>query len=76
MLLDGYFLDLSLNTNEGDLTNFIKNGEWHLVELSATKYLRNYSCCEYPYPEIYYKLRIRRRPLYYGIYYNYVAIYE
>ena len=54
-----------MNTNEGDLTNFIKNGEWHLVELSATKYLRNYSCCEYPYPEIYYKLRIRRRPLYY-----------
>ena len=62
---DGYFLDILLNSNEGDLTNFIKNGEWHLVELSATKLLKNYSCCEEPYPEIYYKLRIRRRPLYY-----------
>jgi hypothetical protein len=62
---DGFFLDINVNSNEGDITNYIKNGEWHLVRLLATKYLRNYSCCEEPYPEIYYKLIIRRRPLYY-----------
>ena len=61
----GYFLDINVNSNEGDATNYIKNGEWHLVNLIATKYLKKYSCCEEPYPEIYYRLVIRRRPLFY-----------
>jgi hypothetical protein len=62
---DGFFLDININTGEGDVTNYIKNGEWHLVKLIATKYLRVYSCCEETFAEIYYKLVIRRRPLYY-----------
>ena len=62
---DGYFLDLNVNSNEGDVTNYIRNGEWHLVNLTAVKNLKNYSCCDEPYPEICYKLVIRRRPLYY-----------
>jgi hypothetical protein len=62
---DGFSLDININTGEGDVTNYIKNGEWHLVKLIATKYLRIYSCCEEPFPEVYYKLVIRRRPLYY-----------
>ncbi len=61
----GFFLDINVNSNEGDTTNYIKNGEWHLVDLVATRYLKNYSCCEEPYPEIYYKLVMRRRPLFY-----------
>jgi hypothetical protein len=62
---DGFFLDINVNSREGDLTNYIKNGEWHLVKLMATKNLKIYSCCEEPYPEIFYRLIIRRRPLYY-----------
>ena len=62
---DGYLLDIDVNSNEGDVTNYIKNGEWHLVNLMATKNLKKYSCCEEPYPEIYYRLVIRRRPLFY-----------
>ena len=62
---DGSFLDIHVNSDEGDLTNFIQNGEWHKIELTAFKQVKKYSCCETPYPEIYYKLRIRRRPLYY-----------
>lgn len=62
---DGSQLGININTGEGDVTNYIKNGEWHLVKLAATKYLRMYSCCEEPYAEIIYKLIIRRRPLYY-----------
>ena len=62
---DGLFLDINVNSNEGDITNYIKNGEWHLVKLLAIKNLKKYSCCEEPYPEIIYKLVIRRRPLYY-----------
>ena len=62
---DGFALDIQLSTDEGDLTNFLQNGEWHKIELTASKFLKTYSCCDEPYPEIYYKLRIRRRPLYY-----------
>ncbi|CAF0756631.1 unnamed protein product [Brachionus calyciflorus] len=62
---DGFFLDLSVNSDEGDVTNYIKNGEWHLVKLTATKISKRYSCCEEAYPEIHYRLIIRRRPLYY-----------
>jgi hypothetical protein len=62
---DGYFLDINVNSGEGDTTNYIRNGEWHLVKLMATRNLKKYSCCEEPYPEIIYRLVIRRRPLYY-----------
>lgn len=62
---DGFFIDLNVNSKEGDVTNYIKNGEWHLVNLTATKISKIYSCCEEPYPEIHYHLIIRRRPLYY-----------
>jgi hypothetical protein len=62
---DGFFLDINVNVGEGDTTNYIKNGEWHLVKILAVKHLKIYSCCEEPYPELQYKLIIRRRPLYY-----------
>ncbi len=62
---DGFFLDINVNVGEGDATNYIKNGEWHLVEIQAVKHSKLYSCCEEPYPELQYKLIIRRRPLYY-----------
>ena len=62
---DGFSLDLDVNSNEGDITNYIKNGEWHLVNLTAEKVMKFFSCCEEPYPEIQYKLIIRRRPLFY-----------
>jgi hypothetical protein len=62
---DGYLLDIEVNSHEGDVSNYIKNGEWHLVKIMASKNLKKYSCCEEPYPEICYRLIIRRRPLFY-----------
>lgn len=58
-------LNLDINTAEGDSTNYIKNGEWHLVNLIATRRLKKYSCCVELYPEVIYTLTIRRRPLFY-----------
>ena len=62
---DGFFLSINVNSKEGDTTNYIKNGEWHLVRLVAERNIKKYSCCEEPYPEIVYRLTIRRRPLFY-----------
>lgn len=62
---NGFLLDLNVNSQEGDITNYMKNGEWHLVKLLVNRKITTYSCCEEPYPEIHYKLIIRRRPLFY-----------
>lgn len=62
---DGFLIDIIINSQEGDITNYIKNGEWHLVNFTAIKVLKTYSCCEEPYPEVIYRLVMRRRPLYY-----------
>ena len=58
-------LNLDINSEEGDSTNYIKNGEWHLVKLTASRRIKKYSCCVEVYPEIIYTLTIRRRPLFY-----------
>ena len=63
---DGFLLDVHINSAEGDTSNYIKNGEWHLVKLQAERKVKRYSCCEEPYPEIIYELIIRRRPMYYA----------
>jgi hypothetical protein len=47
------------------VTNFIKNGEWNLIDLNAILILKKYSCCDESYPEVHYNFIIRRRPLYY-----------
>ena len=62
---DGNLIGLNINSGEGDVTNFIKNGEWNLIDLNAVKVDKIYSCCDEPYPEIIYNFLIRRRPLYY-----------
>lgn len=43
----------------------MNNGEWSLIRLNVTRKLAVYSCCDEPFPEIFYSLVIRRRPLFY-----------
>jgi nicotinic acetylcholine receptor, invertebrate len=62
---DGFGVDVDINSIEGDTTNYMNNGEWHLVKLEAARNVKIYSCCEEPFPEIIYTIVIRRRPLYY-----------
>ncbi len=62
---DGYGIDINVNSAEGDISNYVQNAEWFLVNLNATKNIMKYSCCEEPYPQVIYYLQMRRRPLYY-----------
>jgi len=59
-------VNLTVQNAEADLTNYVTNGEWDLVELSTERHVVYYSCCEAPYPDITYMLVLRRRPLFYG----------
>ena len=45
---------------DGDLSNYIPNNEWYLVKLHAVRNVVKYSCCDEPYPDITYKIQIRR----------------
>jgi len=69
---DGYSLDLSDPNEEvrvgvggGDKSNYQVNGEFELEDFTSEKHMKFYSCCEEPYPDITYIIRIRRRPLFY-----------
>ena len=46
----GYLLDLTITSHDGDLTNYVKNGEWELVKLIVERKTTVYSCCPEPYP--------------------------
>jgi len=64
---DGYSLDLHdpNENNSADKSNYQVNGEFELEDFTSWYHLKNYSCCEEPYPDITYIIRIRRRPLFY-----------
>jgi len=59
-------VDLLINDEAGDLSNYIPNGEWDLITVRVKRNVVHYSCCEEPYPDITYTIVLRRRPLFYG----------
>ncbi|XP_059487018.1 neuronal acetylcholine receptor subunit alpha-7 isoform X3 [Neocloeon triangulifer] len=63
---DGNQLDLVLKSEDGgDLSDFITNGEWHLIAMPGKKNTIVYQCCPEPYVDITFTIQIRRRTLYY-----------
>uniref|UniRef100_T1JEQ2 Uncharacterized protein n=1 Tax=Strigamia maritima TaxID=126957 RepID=T1JEQ2_STRMM len=62
---DGYQVNLIVATQEGDLTNYVHNGEWDLIGMFVQRHDKYYSCCIEPYPDITYTIVLRRRPLFY-----------
>ncbi|XP_011641758.1 neuronal acetylcholine receptor subunit alpha-9-like isoform X1 [Pogonomyrmex barbatus] len=62
---DGYQLELERQSEQGDVSNYQANGEFHLLDFAARKNVEYYSCCEEPYPDITYEIRLRRRPMFY-----------
>ncbi|RXM94795.1 CHRNA7-FAM7A fusion protein [Acipenser ruthenus] len=52
---------------EADITGYIPNGEWDLVEVPGRRSERFYDCCKEPYPDVTFTVVMRRRTLYYGL---------
>nr|XP_055048500.1 neuronal acetylcholine receptor subunit alpha-7 isoform X1 [Misgurnus anguillicaudatus] len=61
----GWSLDLQMM--DADITGYIANGEWDLVEVPVRRNERFYDCCKEPYPDVTFTLVMRRRTLYYGL---------
>lgn len=62
---DGFQINLTKVGEDGDISNYIPNSEWSLIKLHSERTVRIYSCCAEPYPEVTYKIEIRRKPLFY-----------
>ncbi|CAH1790864.1 unnamed protein product [Owenia fusiformis] len=62
---DGFELDLVNRSSRADTKQFLDNGEWDLIDVPAERNLLYYTCCQEPYPDVTFKIIIRRRPLYY-----------
>lgn len=62
---DGSQLDLTRVKEYGDFTHYQPNGEFDLDEFTSFSNAERYSCCEDPYPDVTYVIKIRRRPMFY-----------
>ena len=57
MLMPGVFC--------GTTKNVQPNGEFILENYYAINHLVEYSCCDWPYPDVTYYVLLRRRPMFY-----------
>ena len=64
-IMDGTRLDLFNRSSTGDMTNFVKNGEWDLIDIPAIRAVDYYQCCPEPYPTLHFTIIIQRKSLYY-----------
>lgn len=62
---DGFHLDLLPEEPKADIGKFALNGEWELIEVLCKRNVIKYVCCDAPYPDITYTVRIRRRTLFF-----------
>ena len=62
---DGEGINLMKISDDGDVSNYVANSEWFLVKLHQKRNVRYYSCCSEPFPDIQYRIQIRRKPLFY-----------
>lgn len=69
---DGNKLDVKfLNKFQGfELTDYVPSNEWDIMDSSAVKHVKYYPCCAEPYPDLTFKLKIKRKVAFY----NYILI--
>ena len=58
-------LDVFFANAAGDLSNYQENGEFKLESVKPQKHCVFYSCCPSPFPDVTYKIKLRRRPMFY-----------
>ncbi|CAJ0930471.1 unnamed protein product, partial [Mesorhabditis belari] len=71
----GHAIDLQIDTTDDpenstnpqmDLSTYVVNGEWSLINSPAHRKVGYFKCCPEPYPVVKYYLHLRRRTLFYG----------
>uniref|UniRef100_A0A8C4F536 Neuronal acetylcholine receptor subunit alpha-7 n=1 Tax=Dicentrarchus labrax TaxID=13489 RepID=A0A8C4F536_DICLA len=62
---DGWLLDLQMK--EADVSGYMRNGEWDLLEVPGGRHEIFYDCCAEPYPDVTFVVTLRRRTLFYAL---------
>jgi nicotinic acetylcholine receptor len=62
---NGYQVSIAERSDAIELSNYVPNGEWDLLDTSYQVNIVRYPCCPEPFPDITFYIRIRRRVLYY-----------
>ncbi|XP_068596864.1 neuronal acetylcholine receptor subunit alpha-9-II [Brachionichthys hirsutus] len=62
---NGNQVDVSMDMDSGDLSDFVENVEWECHGMPATKNIIMYGCCSDPYPDITYTVLLQRRSSFY-----------
>lgn len=50
-----------------DLSEYYPNVEWDILSVPAQRHVKTYPCCPEPFPDIYFSIIIRRKPLFYTV---------
>ncbi|XP_022096448.1 neuronal acetylcholine receptor subunit alpha-9-like [Acanthaster planci] len=61
----GFEIDLTNRSVSGDMSNFIDNGEFDVIDMPVSRNLVYYKCCPMPFPDITFTLVLKRRPYFY-----------
>ncbi len=69
---DGFKLDISFfdDLDEVDLNDYIESNEWKILDNPAKKNVKYYPCCQEPYPDLTFTVKLRRKVAFY----NYILI--
>ncbi|XP_047214828.1 neuronal acetylcholine receptor subunit alpha-7-like isoform X1 [Girardinichthys multiradiatus] len=62
---DGWLLDIQMK--EADVSGYMSNGEWDLMEVPGGRNEVFYDCCAEPYPDVTFVVTLRRRTLFYAL---------
>ncbi|XP_064630377.1 uncharacterized protein LOC135489122 [Lineus longissimus] len=59
---DGFKLDLVFfdAKEKMDFSDYVADSQWTILDAPATKHVKRYPCCEEPYPDITYKIILKR----------------
>ena len=60
-------IDVTNPSTAGDVSNYVSNGEWDLLELPVVVNQAYYTCCPEPYPDVTFTLVLQRRGRFYVI---------
>ena len=58
-------VDVSNGSSSVDLSLYVDNGEWQLIDTAVKRNVVRYKCCMETYPDVTFTIRIRRRSVFY-----------
>ncbi|XP_014776336.1 neuronal acetylcholine receptor subunit alpha-3 isoform X5 [Octopus bimaculoides] len=64
---DGFKVDVVFRSApKMDLNDYMLSNEWDIMENVAVRNVRKYACCPEPYPDLTFRLRLRRKVAFYS----------